>query len=145
MIYINLLDVIFVENKMKKKLFTTLLAVGSLMISTHTFSMNSYVFQSGLPIEYELPPNDPQVFFNIFMWPVKVNCKIISTTPENIIAFKVLRKDGSINNIQMSTGDQMTLIFYPNEVVRITAAAGGKVEMQNLGEQGITALCSTEN
>jgi hypothetical protein len=130
---------------MRKKLCATVLAMSSLMISTHAFSMNSYVFQSGLPVEYELPPNDPQVFSNIFMWPVKASCKIISTTPENVIAFRVLRKDGSVNNTKMTTGDQMTLVFYPNEVVRITAAAGGKVEMKNLGEQKISALCSTEN
>jgi len=133
------------ERRMKKKIAATLLAMTSLLLSTHALSMNSYVFQSGLPVEYELPPNEPQVFSNIFMWPIKANCKIISTIPENIITFAVLRKDGSVNNTKMSAGDKITLVFYPNEVVHITAAAGGKVEMRNLNEKTISAQCFAEN
>lgn len=130
---------------MKRTLYAALLAMSSLLATTPAFAMGSYVFQSGIPIEYELPPNDPQVFSNVFMWQAKASCKIISTTPENTIAFRVLRKEGSVNGIKMSSGDKVTLVFYPNEIVRITAAAGGKVELLNTGNTKISALCSTEN
>lgn len=129
---------------MKRTICAAVLAMGGLLASTHAFAIGSYTFQSGIPVEYELPPNEPQVFSNVFMWPVKASCKIISATPENTIAFRVLRKNGSVNDVKMSSGDQMTLVFYPNDVVHITAASGGKVELLNLGKNKISALCSTE-
>jgi len=127
---------------MKQKFFATLLALSS-VISMNTAAAATYQFQSGPPVEYSLEPNKPQEFANIFMWKAKATCKILTQESQVPIAFTVLRKSGSVNNIKMSTGDSITLVFYPNQTVDITAESGGVVRLENLGTKTISASCAT--
>jgi hypothetical protein len=123
---------------MKKVLLSTLLVASCPVFAT------TYQLQSGPPIEYSLPPNEPQEFSNVFMWKVKATCKIITQEEQVPIAFTVLRKKGSVNNVNMSAGDPtLTLIFYPNQKVDIVAEPGGVVQLKNLGEKIISASCTT--
>ena len=126
---------------MKRNIGVVLLGLGCLL-ATHAFSATQHTFQIGPAVDYELPINDPQVFSNVFMWTVKASCTIKSTEANNIVSFKVLRKTGSINNRNLSSGDVMTLTLQPREVVYITALPGAKVELLNQGSTTIVASCT---
>ncbi len=126
---------------MIRKLGITLLCAGGLF-STQTFSITNHVFTQGLAVEYELPPNDPQVFSNIFFWTLKAVCTVISDVPDNSISIKMLRKTGSVNGIQLTVGDAEGLMMHPGDKLNITAESGAKVELLNLGNISIKASCS---
>ncbi len=122
--------------------------LGALLVVSSALAQNSaiaatYQFQSGPPVEYSLPPHTPQEFSNVFMWKVKASCKIITKETQVPIAFKVLRKKGAVDGINMSVGDSITLVFYPDQKVEITAESGGVVQLENLGEKTISASCTT--
>lgn len=127
---------------MTRNIGAVLLGLGCLL-ATHAFSARQHTFQPGLAVDYELPINDPQVFSNVFMWTVKASCTIKSTEASNIVSFKVLRKTGSINNMNLSAGDAMTLTLQPREIIYITALPGAKVELLNEGATTIVASCTS--
>lgn len=128
---------------MKKVFKIGLFVLGNFFTLSSAFAMN-YSFQSGPPVDYKLPPQDPQVFSNVFMWPVKATCTIQTDESQVDIGFKVLRKKGSVNNMSMSAGDTLQLTFYPNQKVTLTAEPGGKVELTNLSSSTVNARCYSE-
>ena len=119
------------------------LLCGCSLFSTGTFSITNHQFTQGLAVEYELPVNDPQVFSNVFFWTVKATCIIISQNNENPISVKMLRKNGSVNNTQLTTGDSMGLVVQPGDKLNIIAVSGAKVELINHGTVSIKASCTT--
>lgn len=126
---------------MLKKIGFALLCVVSACV-TQAYATTNHVFTQGPAVEYELLPNDPQVFSNVFFWGIKATCTIISDVPNNVIAVKMLRKTGSVNDIQLNAGDGMTLLFQPNDKLYIYAESGAKVELMNLGDITIRASCA---
>lgn len=115
------------------------------LYNTSSFSMENHIFTQGVAIEYELPVNDPQVFSNIFFWTLKATCVIVSDTATNPISVKMLRKTGSVNDTQLTTGDSLGLVVQPGDKLNITAVSGAKVELLNRGNKTIKASCSTIN
>lgn len=127
---------------MLRKIGVTLLCATGLF-ATNAFSTTEHLFTQGLAVEYELPPNDPQVFSNIFFWEVKAICIVISDVQDNTIRIKMLRKSGSVNGLNLTTDDVTSLTAHPGDKLHITAASGAKVELTNVGAQPIKASCST--
>ena len=113
------------------------------MMSSSAFSASEHVFRMGSSYEFTLPPNTPQVFNNIFFWPVSADCNIISTSDNNLFSFTVLRKAGSLNNIPLSQGDAMVLVVHPGDIIHITAESGGRIELTNHSDTAIKASCSS--
>ncbi len=116
---------------------------GCSLFATTAFSTTNHYFTQGFSIEYELPVNVPQTFSNGFFWTVKANCTIISDTNENPISVKMLRKTGSVNDTQLTTGELLGLVLQSGEKLSITAVPGAKVELINMGAKSIKASCST--
>ena len=128
---------------MKQKIRAMIFAVGSIF-ATQVCAMSTYYFQTGIYVDYELPANEPLTFVNGFMWTIKASCKILSSEKDNYVNFKVLRKEGSINNIKVSSGESIKLLFHPDDMVHIMAISGGKVELTNLSKVTITARYYSE-
>jgi len=127
---------------MKKTLRTSLLCLSALL-ATPALAINQYILQAGGPsIDYELPINEPQLFTNIFMWIINVDCTIISKSSINTISVRALRKQGSVNDISLSPGDTMVVTVDAGEAMRLTAQPGARVELTNEGDEHITARCS---
>lgn len=116
-------------------------AIGLFTINAHARANHS--FAQGLAIEYELPPNDPQVFSNIFFWTVSATCTVISEVEDNLISINMLRKAGAVNGIELITGDSMNLFLHPGDQLKIRAESGSKVELTNLGTVPIKTSCTT--
>lgn len=125
---------------MMRKIGMALLFAGSL-VATNAFSQ-THTFTQGLAVEYTFPPNEPQVFENIFFWRITAVCTVISQ--ENAyIGVKMLHKSGSFNNFPLSSGDVTGALVHPGDKLHIVADAGAKVELTNTSSQTIRANCST--
>ena len=129
---------------MLRKFGVALLCVTGLF-ATSAFSTTEHLFQQGLTVDYELPPNNPQVFANIFFWEIRAACVVISEVTDNTIRIKVLRKKGSVNGLELTENDEVTFSARPGDRLHITAASGAKVELTNLGSQSIKASCSNDS
>jgi hypothetical protein len=119
---------------------TLLCAIG--LCATPSFAATEHPFTQGISIEYELLPNEPQVFSNVFFWEIKAVCTIISNTPDNKISIKMLRKTGSVNGVPLTTDEITYLTGQPGDKLYITAPSGAKVELTNLGAQSIKTSCT---
>ena len=125
-----------------RKIGFSLLCAGGLF-TTNVFSTTYHTFTQGLAVEYILPVNEPQVFSNIFFWKLKATCTIISELSENPLSATMLRKSGSINDIQLAAGDSMGLTIQAGDKLNVTADSGAKVELVNRGEKTVIASCAT--
>ena len=112
------------------------------ILTTHAFSSNHQIVQQGLTMEYELPPTEPLVFSNIFFWEIKAVCTVISEVPNNTLAVKMLRKTGSVNSQELTSGDLISLTVQPGDKLYIVASSGSQVELTNMGNDTIRASCS---
>lgn len=128
---------------MFKKISVGLLCASSLLCGSNAFSANEHILSQGLAVEYQFPPNSPQVFSNIFFWTIKASCTVTSNTPNHYMAAKMLSKTGSVNGQPLNAGDETGLMSQPGDVLQITADPGAKVELTNRGTDTITASCTT--
>lgn len=125
-----------------RKVGLALLCAGGLFSAT-AFSITNHNFQQGLSVEYELPVNEPQVFSNIFFWTIKATCIVSSENYESNIGVSMLRKTGSVNEIQLTAGDSLVLTLLNGATLNITAESGSKVELVNKSDKVVKATCST--
>ncbi len=77
------------------------------------------IFCHKLAVEYEFPPNSPQVFANIFFWTIKASCTVTSNTPNHFMAIKMLHKTGAFNGRQLTAGDETGLVSQPGDVLQL--------------------------
>jgi hypothetical protein len=128
------------ENVMLRKIgFAMLCATG--LFSSTVFSATEHAFRLTGGYEFALPPNEPQLFTNYFFWTIDAKCTVVSEKAETTISFTVLRKSGKLNGISLYTGDAMALVVQPGDVLNISAASGGQIELTNLGDEEIKANC----
>ncbi|MCX7114968.1 MAG: hypothetical protein NTW08_03525 [Gammaproteobacteria bacterium] len=98
----------------------------------------------GVKMDFNLTPNKREEFTNFAFQRVHAAC-VISTEDEegNDIFVEVLRKSGKINDLPVSTGDNVVVRVRDKDVLRITAEPGGKVALTNMGQHAVKAACST--
>jgi hypothetical protein len=99
--------------------------------------------QQSFSIDYELPPNIPQIFSNYVFWTIEANCTLATEDQSITLNIVALAKQGKINLIPISSGQTLQLTLTSNENLRISADPGAKVEITNLGEHVVTAHCTT--
>lgn len=119
----------------------------ALLCATNIFASNLYaatehLFNQASTYEFLLPANEPQIFTNTFFWTIESKCVIISDQEENPFSFTVLRKTGSLNGVPLAQGNSVDIVVHPGELLYITAASGGRVELLNRGENLVKASCS---
>lgn len=127
---------------MLRKIGLTLLCAAA-SLSTGTYATTSHTLQAGMTVEYDLPPNQPQLFINYMYWEIEANCKITSEDPSNDLVATALAKKGKINGVTLSKGNSMRLTVRHGEVIKLSAESGAKVEITNEGKHTIKATCST--
>lgn len=104
--------------------------------------VNTHVMQMGSGYEFELPPKQPQVLSNPFVWESTAVCVISAGIEDFDVLFKVTRKKGTLNGKKMSTGETAQLTLHAKDKIKITAAAGAEMELTNLGEKTARAECT---
>lgn len=128
---------------MKTMMYRLMFLIFNFLCMHHVFAAH-YTLQAGPPMEYSLPPHEPQEFTNFYMWRIKASCQIITEEPEVSITFRIMRKSGVVNHVNLSKGDVLTLTFYPDQIVDIVADGGGVVELENLSDTKVSARCYTQ-
>lgn len=128
------------EISMLKKIGLTLLCVAA-SLSTPTFAMVEHTLQPAMTLEYDLPPNQPQVFVNYMIWEINANCTISGVDSTNQLFAEALSKSGKINDITLTKGSTMTVEVHPGDNLKLTAQGGAKVQITNLGEHTVKATC----
>jgi len=103
-----------------------------------------YLPALGSTVEYTLPPQEPQVFTNVFYWVIKASCTITSHSESNDLLVKFLKKTGEVNAQPLNAGDQVEIFLNNKEDIKIVSNPGSKVELTNMGDTTITAVCTAK-
>ncbi len=128
---------------MYRNMFIALSCATSLFATTvQATPVNTHVMQMGSGYQFELPPKQPQIISNPFVWESTAVCVISSGLEDFDVFFKVTRKKGSLNGKKMSAGDSAQLTLHAKDKIKITAAAGAEVELTNLSEKTAKAECT---
>lgn len=113
-------------------------------VSTSSYSMENNSFQAqGVTMEFELPPNQPQVFTNYMFWIIEANCKMSTEDESNPLNAVALAKKGKINDVILSAGQSLQVTIHAGENLKLSADSGAKVEITNLGQHMVKASCTT--
>lgn len=128
---------------MLKKIGFSLLLTAA-VVSTNVYSVTiNHQLQAGMSIEYDLPPNDPQLFTNYMFWAVEANCKISTEDESNVLFAEATNKNGKINNITLKKGQSTRVTVYPGEILKLSADSGAQVRITNEGKHTVHAICSS--
>lgn len=126
---------------LKKLLISLGLAVS--VIAAPVYAIPEIYIGQASGVEFILPPNESQIFTNVFMWAISANCEIQCDKNEtNTITFTVLKKTGSLNGLALKSGDSMSVDLHSKDEMLITANPGSKVELKNIGKTAIHAYCN---
>ncbi|HRD69619.1 MAG TPA: hypothetical protein PK657_05715 [Legionella sp.] len=120
-----------------------ILLSASAAITTNAYSMVTNSLVPGITVEYDLPPNEPQVFANYMFWTIEAHCTIASVDDSNDLFAKAISKKGKINDVLIAAGQSLSLTVRQGEVLKLSAESGAKVEITNKGQHLIKATCST--
>lgn len=126
---------------MRKTLRNSLILVVSLFCSV-TFATNTHNFASGITMEVQLPPNQPQLFTNPVMWRVNGVCEVVSESNSNPIFFRMKKSHGILDNVDFYEGDTLYLTVDNGQKFNLGADARAKIEITNLGDVFMTLRCS---
>ena len=127
---------------MLRKIGFTLLCASAL-ISTSVFALSTHLIQPALTLEFQLPPNDPQVFYNFTFSFIEANCRIASEDESNILFIEAMAKKGKVNDIPLSEGESISVRVQSGDIVKLGADSGAKVQITNIGQHNAKAICST--
>lgn len=127
---------------LRKISFGLLCIAASLSSSSYALESNAMPLQ-GVTIEYELAPNQPQIFANYMFWTVEANCKIFTEDDSDDLHVVALARTGKVNDMPLSAGQSMHVTVHPNENLKLSADSGAKVQITNLGQHMVKASCST--
>ena len=124
----------------------TIKAVFCLLVSffcSSSFSTTIHNFATGVAMTAELPPNDPQIFYNFLLWKVKGTCEVVSESEENPLSFHMITNKGTLNGVEFSPGESLYLVAQPGQRFELAAEPRARVEVVNLGTQTMQLKCST--
>lgn len=123
------------------KLKLTLLCMTALFASTafsgyHTLTPN-------MSMDFEFPPNEPQVFVNFLFWQIKAECIVTMEEPVTPVSAKSTKKTSVVNGKALPRGETFTMDLKSKDKLVVAADAGAEVVLTNLGTKTIVASCST--
>lgn len=127
---------------MLRKIGFSLLCAASI-VSANAYSVVTNIMQPSMSIDYELMPNEPQIFVNYLYWDLQANCIITTNDESNELFVEALAKQGTINDVLLVKGATMRVVVRQGDVLKINAQSGAKVKITNLGQNTIKASCST--
>lgn len=116
--------------------------VASLNAAAAPIATNT-VHALNMSMDYELPPNQSHVFINYMFWTIDADCKIESQDSSNKLVVVALAKKGKVNEVPLATGESLEITVVHDQILKLSADSGAKVEITNYGEHTIKASCIT--
>ena len=91
-----------------------------------------------------LSPQETKQFTNTYSRPINATCTVqADDNTKNKIKISVLRNNGSVNGRNLSSGQSTSITVRNNESLTVRADVGTQINLINLGNQGVEAVCST--
>lgn len=112
------------------------------LFTSHAYATENHSLQSGVTLEYVLPPNDPQLFSNYTFWPIDANCVINSKDESNVLFIEALAKKGKVNGEKLSKGESLRITVHHGDHLKLSADAGAQVRITNEGEHTVKTTCT---
>lgn len=128
---------------MKTKMNTALGLLLSVFCTVSFSATTIHSFASGVSMEAELLPNEPQFFYNFLLWKVKGTCTVLSDVQENPLSFQMITNKGTLNGVEFSPGESLFLVATPGQRFELAADPRAKVEVVNHGTQTMKLQCSS--
>jgi len=125
---------------MIKNIATTAICALSLLCSIG-YATQINTLQAGMNLNYELQPNEPQIFTNFLFWKLTGHCTVTNDIDPTPLYFTVLSKKGSINGVDFSVGQSLEFTAHSGEKFDLSADANAKVELVNHGSEIIIMNC----
>ncbi|MDF1678555.1 MAG: hypothetical protein P1U32_07685 [Legionellaceae bacterium] len=129
---------------MRKHLKCILFCISTLL-AIPALAVEETLLQAGASVDLQLKPNEPQVFSNVFRWTIDADCTVIKSDETTVILFKILRKQGTMNDITLKRGESLRLQVAQDETFHIIAIPGATIELTNEGEDTAIARCVASN
>ncbi len=98
----------------------------------------SYAHQVNLT----LAPNGSKLLENKYLWVLNATCTIQCHESKNKIMVRVIKNKGTVNGKNLSNGQATSLTVQSNDSISVSAEAGAKVNILNLGHNTVEATCS---
>lgn len=91
-----------------------------------------------------LSPNETKMLKNNTLWTLNATCNIQGNTQiKGKIKIIVLKNNGTVNGKSLSTGQGTSLPVKNNSSISVSAEAGTQINLINLGDQELQAVCYT--
>lgn len=104
----------------------------------------NHAFAPGINMDFIIAPHQREEFTNFSFSTVNGTCIINTVDADgNDILVEVLRKKGKVNDQPLSKGDTVIIRVHDKETLRISAEAGGRVALTNLGTYSVKAKCTS--
>ncbi len=92
----------------------------------------------------KLGPNESKSLTNSSLWTLNATCTIQSNAQgKNKIKIRVLKNGGSVNGKNLASGQATMVTVRNNSSIAVSAEAGTQVNLVNLGDEGLQAVCYT--
>ncbi|KGP62462.1 hypothetical protein EP47_14435 [Legionella norrlandica] len=89
-----------------------------------------------------LGPNETKLLKNSSLWTLNATCNIQGNA-DGKIRIIVLKNNGKINGKNLSTGQGTSFKVKNNTSISVSAESGTQINLINLGDQELQAVCST--
>lgn len=114
-------------------------------VGTQTYAKTPQIHNLTLtPLDFSIPPNEPQVYQSPFVWTYTAYCIVLSEAQTNPLTFKILKKKVSIDNIEFIEGESLSIDAYPGQKFDLIADSRAKIEIINHGTNTITLRCGAK-
>lgn len=116
------------------KFFTLLICISIGLLSFPTYAQKTI----------RLSPNETKTLKNSTLWTLNATCNVQSSTQVNgKIKIIVLKNNGKVNGKSLSTGQGTSITIKNNSSISVSAESGTQINLINLGNQELQAVCST--
>lgn len=116
------------------KFFTLLICISIGLLSFSTYAQKTI----------RLSPNETKTLKNSTLWTLNATCSVQSSTQVNgKIKIIVLKNNGKVNGKSLSTGQGTSITIKNNSSISVSAESGTQINLINLGNQELQAVCST--
>lgn len=90
----------------------------------------------------ELKSNESKLLTNNSLWALNATCTIQGTKQTHSkVKISVLKKNGSINGKSLSSGQATFVTVKNNSVISVSAESGTQINLVNLGNEELQAVC----
>ena len=92
----------------------------------------------------KLSPNETKLLTNNTLWTLNATCTVEGAHKSNDkIKISVVKNSGVINGKKLSTGQGTLIHIKASSTVSVSAESGTQINLINLGEDELQAVCST--